>query len=156
MHIIIDGYNYLLRGRRRSALAELELERMREGLVQKAAGYAAARNVRITLVFDGQSGVGGPSGTSAGKIKVLYSRPPENADALIKRTVQAARQPREILVVTSDQPLARFVRSCGCKLLSSEEWRQKMEHGRDEDLQEKHGRVNDLDLDEWLKLFGEK
>jgi len=31
-----------------------------------------------------------------------------------------------------------------------------MEHGRDEDLAEKHGRLNDLNIEEWLRIFGEK
>jgi predicted RNA-binding protein with PIN domain len=156
MHIIIDGYNLMLRGQRAGSIAASDLERLRDGLVQKVTGYAASRDIRITVAFDGQNGVGAPVAAATGKVKVVFSRPPENADALIKRLVQAHKQPREVLVVTSDQPLARFIRSCGCKLLSSEEWRQKMEQGRDEAMEEKHGRINDLDLEEWLKIFGEK
>jgi len=156
VQIIIDGYNVLLRGRRAGAIGAAELERLREELTRKASGYAASREIRITLVFDGQNGVGAPAAAPAGKVKVVFSRPPENADAVIKKMVQGHKQPRNILVVTSDQPLARFVHSCGCQLLSSEAWQQKMEHGRDEDLAEKHGRINDLNLDEWMRLFGEK
>jgi len=156
VQIIIDGYNVLLRGRRAGAIGAAELERMREELTRKAAGYAASKDIRITLVFDGQNGVGVQAAPPPGKVKVVFSRSPENADAVIKKMVQGHKQPRNILVVTSDQPLARFVRSCGCQLLSSEAWRQKMEHGRDEDLAEKHGRLNDLNIEEWLRIFGEK
>ncbi len=155
MQIIIDGYNLLLRGQRAGPLAVADLERMREGLIQRASGYAASRNIRITLVFDGQGGAAGQQAPSSGKVKVVFSRPPENADALIKRMVQAHKQPRDILVVTSDQPLARLVRSCGCQLLSSEAWRQKMAQSHEETLEEKHGGMNNLDIDEWLRLFGE-
>ncbi|HNW60787.1 MAG TPA: NYN domain-containing protein [bacterium] len=155
MHIIVDGYNVLLRGYHRSRVAAAELEQQREAVIRKHAGYAASRSIRITLVFDGQEGVGPSAGSTGGKVKVLFSRPPENADAMIKRLAQTQKQPRDVVVVTSDQPLARFVRSCGCQVLSSEAWRQKLEQGRDEDLQEKHGGVNDLDLDAWMQLFGE-
>jgi len=156
MQIIIDGYNLLLRTRRGGGgLGTSELERMRDALTQKIAAYTANRSIAATIVFDGQQGVPLQASALPGRVKVLFSRPPENADALIKRLVQAARQPRDIIVVTSDQPLARFIRSCGCQLLSVEEWREKMERGRDQDLQEKHGRLNDLDLEEWLRLFGE-
>nr|HQI47754.1 NYN domain-containing protein [bacterium] len=136
-------------------LGASELERAREEVIRKHAVYAAARTVRVMLVFDGQNDAGPPARIQSGKIRVIYSRPPENADALIKRLVQAEKQPRNTLVVTSDQPLARFVQSCGAQLLSSEQWRHKLEQGRDADLQEKHGGSNDLDLDEWLQLFGE-
>lgn len=155
MQIIIDGYNFLLRGRKKATLGASELERGREEVIRRHAGYAAARQVRIVVVFDGQNGAGLAAGQQSGKIKVIYSRPPENADALIKRLVQAEKQPRNTLVVTSDRPLARFVQSCGAQLLSSEQWRQRLEQGRDSDLQEKHGRTTDLNLDEWMKLFGE-
>lgn len=156
MQIIIDGYNLLLRSRKGGALAESELERMRDGLIHQMAAYAVNRSIAATIVFDGRQGIPAQAAPPGGRVKVIYSRPPENADALIKRLVQAARQPRDITVVTSDQPLARFVRSCGSQQLSSEEWRKKIERGRDQDLQEKHGRLDNLDLEEWLRLFGEK
>ena len=188
MHVIIDGYNVLLRGRRPGSVGAADLERLRAGLVQRAAAYASGRRVQVTVVFDGQAeivvpgsaAIGAPSGGGGRSgVKQIFSRPPENADAVIKRLVQEQTQPRNVTVVTSDQPLARFVQSCGCKVLSSEEWQLKLTsapperatagqaaksgrgaaaretRGQADSLEEKHGRGPGLNLDEWLRLFGE-
>jgi len=152
MQIIIDGYNYIFRGAKSE---DAELESRRQGLIQKLASYAAARNIRITVVFDGQRPGTSPD-SGRGKVKVVFSRPPENADAVIKRMVQSHKQPRDVLVVTSDLPLARFASSCGCLLLSSEGWRQKMEQGGGGEWQEKYDAMNSANLQEWLRLFEER
>ena len=156
MQIVVDGYNLLLRNRKKSTYTEAALERMREELIQKAVTFAAGKNIRIILVFDGQSGIPLESESRTGKIKVLFSRPPENADTVIKSIIQRHRQPREILVVTSDQPLARFARSCRCQLLSSEAWWGKLTEAQADAQDERYGHGRDLDLAAWLKIFGEK
>ena len=150
MQVIIDGYNYILRGAQKSTS---ELDVLRQALIQKLAGHVSSKNIRVTVVFDGQAQTSSPHASDHGKVKVVFSRPPENADAVIKRMIQSHKQPRNILVVTSDQPLARFVRSCGCQLMSTEAWRNRMEQGGEEAWEEKYGPMNTTNMQEWLKLF---
>jgi len=123
--IIVDGYNLI---RRLPELREREgesLEAGRAALVRLLAGYRRTRgHHRITVVFDGQGGMGGGSGRTGG-IDVRFSRSGETADRLIARLAQEGRS--GVLVVSSDREVARAAAAAGAAAASCEEFAARLE-----------------------------
>jgi predicted RNA-binding protein with PIN domain len=127
----------------------------RRGLMDELAQFARVGRARVTVVFDGAPERHFPDGASYRGVRVFYSERGSNADERIKRMVEAARERRTLIVVTSDRELADYVRRCGAPVLRSGEFRRKME-----DAAARAARPN-LDgpqaeggLDEWMRYFG--
>jgi hypothetical protein len=121
--VIVDGYNLLHKLPALSSLLGCDLEQARERLVSQLAGYRAARNVRVTLVFDGRGPQARPAGARLPSgVEVVYSRAPQTADDVIKRMLATERSPRACTVVTSDNSIILHARDFGAKVVSSAEF----------------------------------
>lgn len=113
-HFVVDGYNLIWSTER---FGQGTLQDQREKLLkylERAWPAGSARN-SITVVFDGQDDVDGPPWR--GPVKVLFSRTGDG-DALIKRTVDEAGNPRDIIVVSDDRAIQKWVRASGAKISS--------------------------------------
>ena len=74
------------------------------------------------VVFDGKNDVWGEP--HVGPEKIIFTSG-ETADDYIKRCVEAAVQPHEIVVVTNDGELGCYVRKLGARLMSVEDFLTK-------------------------------
>ncbi len=112
LHFIIDGYNLLNR------VAEwtlMPLEDGREALLKRIETLRpqGSRANTVTVVFDGQEDVGGPSAAvRPSGVRVVFSVR-ESADAWIKERISELPRKREVMVVTADRALAHYVRALG-------------------------------------------
>jgi len=114
VHLVIDGYNVTKTG-----YPDLALEQQRTRLVGGLVALVARSGVEVTCCFDGATVAGRiPSMTGRG-VRVLFSRPGEIADELIRRVVRAEPAGRPVVVVTSDRELAESVRRPGVRPVSS-------------------------------------
>ena len=101
MHLIVDGYNVTKTG-----YGELALADQRARLVGSLAALAARSGAEVTVVFDG--GQRPPTTPPAPRgVRVLFSDPAETADDLIGRLVGAEPPGRPLVVVSSDNEVAR-------------------------------------------------
>ncbi len=123
MKIIIDGYNLIwavpeLRKKVLNEQREINLAEGRKGLLHLLDLYQGGHpKLEITAVFDAKEEIFSyPSSSS--KIKVLYSNG-ETADSLIKRIVEDEKNPKETLVVTSDNELKGRVKEKGAQVIGS-------------------------------------
>ena len=127
----------------------------RRRLMDELAQFARARRVRVTVVFDGAPEQHFGDGASYQGVRVFYSERGSNADERIKRMVEAARERRTLIVVTSDRQLADYVRRCGAQVQRSGEFRKKMEEATadipHQDEKELSARG---ELTEWMRYFG--
>lgn len=123
--IVVDGYNLIHAMPELARLVATDLERARDGLVAKLAVYRSRRNVRITVVFDGQ-GMSALWTRPPGGIEVVFSRAPQDADQKIKNMLALEKSPRSWTVVTSDNSIVRFARDCGARTVSSAEFAKKL------------------------------
>lgn len=103
--ILIDGYNLIRQSER---LSEQErrggLEAGRTALIWALSAYRAATGDRVTVVFDGDEGVGTVTGAGRQEgIAVIFSRPPESADDVIVTQVRRRHGKKAVLVVSSDR-----------------------------------------------------
>src|SRR5512135_1602313 len=116
MFIALDGYNFIKQSPELRKLEQVELQKAREGLIESLAQYKRIKGHSIIVVFDGgqQGRTAGERGSFRG-IQVIFSRPGEKADDVLKRL--AAEKREGILLVTSDREIAGFAEKKGAKVL---------------------------------------
>jgi predicted RNA-binding protein with PIN domain len=113
-HLVVDGYNVTKRG-----FGEISLEQQRNRLVTELSGLAAQTGAEVTVAFDGAERVPGTAAPSRA-VRVLFSRPGQTADDLIKRLVRAEPDGRPVIVISSDREVADSVRRAGAYPLSAD------------------------------------
>lgn len=152
MSYLIDGNNVMAQrvgwhrdkaGARRRLLGEL-------------ARFARGAGVTVEAVFDGAPDEFFPDGSYFMGVRVYYAERGSDADARIKRLVEASRERRTLKVVTSDRALADYVRRCGAEVVRSGDFRRRLEAlSADEETQPAaHAGVAESELGEWMYYFG--
>lgn len=99
MRWLVDGYNVIRRDPDLRAEEERSLDSGRKALIRLLSDAASGTDDTFTVVFDGAPGPR-PSG-SPGRIEVVFSRPPETADDVLRRL--ATRWREAAIVVSSDR-----------------------------------------------------
>lgn len=114
VHLVVDGYNVTKTG-----YPDAPLEVQRSRLVTGLVGLAAQYGAEITCCFDGAEMAGRVPSLSGRGVRVLFSRPGETADELIRRLVRAEPPGRPLAVVSSDREVADGVRRAGARPVSA-------------------------------------
>lgn len=129
MQIAIDGYNFIKQTDEFRRLEQIELQKGREGLIDRLVQYKRMKGYPITVVFDGaQAGrLAGHREHSKG-IRIVFSKPGEKADDVLKRMATEARG--GILIVTSDREVASFAEKKGAAIISVADFGEKIEMAR--------------------------
>lgn len=152
MSYLVDGNNVMAQrvGWHR------DREAARRGLLDELAAFVARRRVKLTVVFDGAPSQHFADGARYRGVRVHYAARGSNADERIKELVEASRERRTLLVVTSDRALAGYVRSCGAQVISSGEFRRRLQESaaRPEEGAETPEPVGDENLAHWMRYFG--
>jgi predicted RNA-binding protein with PIN domain len=115
LELMLDGYNVTkdLRGR-----AKMSLHDQRLWLLRTVAGATAMYDVRPTIVFDAQAGVGGLAPSARG-VRTVFTATNELADDRIKEYVRALPATTAVLVVTGDREIRDDVRAHHGDVVSS-------------------------------------
>jgi len=126
MHLIIDGYNLLHVNRSLIRLNSTQLQWERDRLIDQLSAYQKLKPCGITVVFDGwQGGWNTEKRERKGGIEIIFSRLEEKADEVIKRL--AKEKGSGAIVITSDRDVARFAERMAVSVISSEQFREKLE-----------------------------
>ena len=129
LQYIIDGHN-ITNHPEFIKLIPNKFSDLRVALIQfiKMSGLGASPNNKCLVVFDGYAD---PclDNLEAGNIEVAFSRR-LSADERIKRLVELATIPKNIIVVSDDKEIRFFVRSCGAKSMSVEDFLGAQERRR--------------------------
>lgn len=143
MHLIIDGYNLLHVSRSLIHLNPVQLQWERERLIDQLSAYQKLKPYRITVVFDGWQGGWATEKWERQKgVEVIYSKLGEKADEVIKRLVK--EKGSGAIVITSDRDIARFAERMAVSVISSDQFRERIEISSDkseENLEEKEAGV---------------
>ena len=127
----------------------------RKDLLEKVSQFAQAGRVKVSVVFDGAEEQSFPDGSRFKGVNVFYSQGFADADARIKKFVEAAKEKRALIVVTSDNALANFCRFRGAKVIRSPEFRAKIEAAQINRIELTRQRgVKSDDIPDWLSYFG--
>jgi predicted RNA-binding protein with PIN domain len=113
---LIDGYNVI---RQDPELAGVERQSLRDGrdaLLRLLAPLARGSADEFVVVFDGARVAG--AAAAGGRVRVLFSRPPETADDLLVR--KARETGPGATVVTSDRRIQDAARRLRAAVVSAE------------------------------------
>lgn len=124
VHLVVDGYNVTKTG-----FPDLPLEAQRSRLVTGLAALAARLGVEVTCCFDGAEVLGRVPPSSTRGVRVLFSKPGEIADELIRRLVRAEPAGRPVVVVSSDREVADGVRRAGARAVSASALVRRLDRG---------------------------
>ncbi|WBB59852.1 NYN domain-containing protein [Streptomyces sp. WMMC500] len=113
-HMVVDGYNVT-----KSGYPTLPLEKQRLRLLGGLAGLAAQTGAEVTCVFDGAELAAPVLLAPPRGVRVLFSKPGETADELIRRLVRAEPTGRPVVVVSADREVADGVAAAGARPVSS-------------------------------------
>jgi predicted RNA-binding protein with PIN domain len=122
-------------------------------VVRRVAAFCRSRGARAILVFDGSPLRPELATQDLGPLAIRVPEPGEDADTLIRRIVERAERPGELVVVTSDKALYSYVRTLGASVLRAHEWNalERRLPRRDATAGEKPEREDDVEG--WLRRF---
>ncbi len=148
MIYLIDGNNVMAQipGWRR------DMSGAKKRLLLALAALVAARKVKVKAVFDGTPDREFPEGCVYKSVRVHYARTGSDADTRIREMVEQAGSKRDIVVVSSDKPLASRVKQMGAQVISSGNFRRMLQEAASLEP-EKPGDQETIDVNEWLKIF---
>lgn len=141
MSYLIDGNNLMRGGQNRKSLLE------------ELAQFAAAKKVRAAVVFDGAPEKNFPDNSTFKGVKVYYHEFGSNADERIKQLVESSKERKTLFVVTDDRALASYVRRCGAKVLSCNEFRGRATASKPAS-ETKPETIKSDELAAWMRYFG--
>lgn len=113
-HLVVDGYNVTKTG-----YPTMPLDKQRLRLLGGLAGLAAQSGAEVTCVFDGAELAAPVLLAPPRGVRVLFSRPGQTADELIRELVRAEPPGRVVVVVSSDREVADGCAEAGARPVSS-------------------------------------
>ena len=151
MPYLIDGNN--LCGAARDA--RLGLPRTEEGLIRTLARFRQRRTAPLTVVFDGPKSERRGMGRAGmvGGLTVHYSGAGRTADELILEIVGRSRNPRDIVLVTSDRSLRTQARALGCRVMGCSEFAHRLADAGGSGSPETEEKPLPGDVEEWERYF---
>ena len=131
--LIIDGYNVLFNWPELSEMAKIDLGLARTRLTEILGDYAAFKNIRMVLVFDGYRAKGNPGQKSRWeKVEIVYTKEGQTGDAYIESLATRIGHNYSTRVVTSDSLVQLSSFRSGLLRMSARELRESVENARGE------------------------
>lgn len=148
-HYIIDGNNLIGKIKSLNQIHKKNKKQSAEKLTFIIGRYFNFKKASVSLHFDGFQS----DGMKVPGIKIIFSES-TSADEKIKNEIGISKNPKNIILITSDSNLAQFGRVCSCQVVKSEEFsKQLLSSGFDEEKL----RIEELNnTEEFKKLFGVK
>ena len=147
-HFIIDGNNVIGKINSLKRIDKKDKQQSRLRLAFLIDNYFHDKKAKVTIHFDGYEN----EKIKLNNCKIIYSLN-RTADENIKRQIESSSNPKNIIVVTSDNNLRQFAQVCTCTLQNSEEFAKNLTQNDMDDEAEKIGKMS-KDIDEFKKLFG--
>jgi len=147
-HYIIDGNNLIGKIPFIKKLQRSDKQASREKVSFLLGRYFARRKASVSLHFDGHPG----ESIKVSGIKIKYSES-RTADERIKIEIERSKNPKNIIVVTSDNNVAEFAKVCSCQIIKCEDFSRKLLSSSPADEEKK--RIDELNNpEEFKRLFG--
>ena len=131
--LIIDGYNVLFNWPELNEMAKIDLGLARTRLIEILGDFAAFKNYRMVLVFDGYRAKGNPGQKSRWeKVEIVYTREGQTGDAYIESLATRIGHNYSTRVVTSDSLVQLSSFRSGLLRMSARELRESVESAQGE------------------------
>lgn len=145
---IIDGNNLIGKIKLLSNLQKKDKQASREKLAHLVDRYFANKKIEVILNFDGFAN----QKISVSKVRLVYSDK-ISADDKIKKQIEAEKNKRNIIVISSDNNVREFAKVCGCEVISSEDFGKEITKSQNVDDEDSRIKAMD-DTDTFKKIFG--
>jgi predicted RNA-binding protein with PIN domain len=147
-HYIVDGNNLIGKIHFIKKLQRSDRQASRVKVSFLLGRYFNKRKASVSLHFDGHPG----ESIIVSGIKIKYSEN-RTADDRIKKEIERSKNPKNIIVVTSDNNVAEFAKVCSCQVIKCEDFSKKLLSSSSAD--EEKMRIDELnDPEEFKRLFG--
>lgn len=123
----------------------------RENIVFMLNQFFAGKKLKVTLHFDGFPN----NAIYLVKGKIVYSEN-KTADEKIRSEIDRSKNPKLIVLVTSDNSLMNYGRVCSCRIIKSEEFYSEMQKINQTKNEDRAIKQLENDKDYFLKLFNTK
>ena len=125
-------------------------------LLHDLARLARVKKLRLNVVFDGAPDPQFPDGSSYRGVRIFYARVGSDADSRVVEMVEAERNKKSLVVVTSDRKLTSRVRASGARVMRSGEFRRMLDEIAENttDQEADTPKIKDDEMSEWLRYFG--
>lgn len=148
MPYLVDGNNLCGAARDR----RLGIPTDEQEMIRCLASFAGLRGAPLTVVFDGAPGAGRQPGR-IGRLNVDYSGKGRPADDVLVDIVRASRNPRNLILVSSDRRLRDRVRVLGCRVMGCRQFAGILNRSPAPDGHEEGEKPAVVDVEEWERYF---
>jgi predicted RNA-binding protein with PIN domain len=151
MPYIIDGHN-LIPNIPGIELDDLDDEIELIKLIQK---FCVENNKKAELYFD-RASTGHSRAKVHGRVTARFVHERETADVAISRHLKRlGAEAKNWVVVSSDAEVTAYARGARAKVLSSSEFAALiLNSGKGKSVEREDVKLNEAEVDEWMKLFG--
>ncbi|MBW7889204.1 MAG: NYN domain-containing protein [Bacteroidetes bacterium] len=154
-HFIVDGYNVIHQIPSLKKLLAHNAEGAREQLIYYISRLTLKRKFRCTVVFDGEQANTLQKQSVHAPIHVLYSFP-QIADAKIKQMIEESKNRSLLVIISSDREILNFAQVCACETHTSKYFINLLFEEQSSGEEKDSGPLSKTQVEEWLKIFGEK
>lgn len=155
LHYILDGYNIIHAIPSLKKTLVHDAESAREMLIHSAGQFCITKKIRCTIVFDGIAPDNLRKGPIHAPVHVVYSSP-QTADAKIKQLIEQSKSRSLLVIISSDREILRFAQVCSCQRHTSAHFARLLADTDDIVTEKSNAPLTPSQIDEWLKIFGEK
>ena len=126
-YLIVDGYNVIFAWDSLRALAEQDLERAREALIDLMINYRSFTGCELVLVFDAYRVPDNPGSRSVRDgVRIVYTAQGETGDMYIEQLANGIGKNENVRVVTSDALVQISALRSGILRVSAREFEQEL------------------------------
>lgn len=154
-HFIIDGYNLIHTIPALKKTLAHNAESARELLIYSVAQLTHRNKFRCTIVFDGTIPKTSTKQSVHAPVHVVYSSP-FSADMKIKQLIEHSKNRSLLVIISSDREIQNFAKVCSCQTHNSKHFANLLSETNDSAIEKSEIPLSKSQIDEWLKIFGEK
>lgn len=149
MAILIDGHNVI------GKISGLRLGDPNDEakLLTRLRAYRARTGKRLVVYFDPGAAYQSPARQSKGGITIRWAGTGQQADGLMIRDIRRHRNPRELIVVTSDRAIQLVARQEGARVIEAAIFATELSQASESDAPGKNRPLSAEEVDEWLGIF---
>lgn len=154
-HVLIDGYNVIhaIPSLKKTMLHDAQSAR--ELLIHATAQLTLKKNFRSTIIFDGMEPSTPAKRSMHAPVHVIYSSP-LSADAKIRHMIEHSKNRASLIIISSDREIVSYAKNYSCQTHTAKYFANLIS-GTDDAVTEKTDiSLTSHQINEWLKIFGEK
>jgi predicted RNA-binding protein with PIN domain len=152
MPFLIDGHNLI------GQMPDLRLDDPDDEakLVSLLRAYCARENRRATVVFDHGLPGGWSESLSGAGVRVIFASAGRDADGILRERIRNARDPRGLMVISSDREVIAAAKAGKVRVMRAEVFATRLGVPTKTVREEHDVQVSPEEVEEWLRVFGDK